>query len=88
MTSNGAGRNGIGTGQVHLAGAAATREVAVLGADDDLIWTAGDAGASVDASSATGLDYMGSSFLEDIKITLADAVVAGFLRSELDVELD
>ncbi len=49
-------------GQIHLSWTAAAGEVAVLGADDDLIGAGGDAGAGVDAGSAAGFDESAPAF--------------------------
>src|SRR5207245_11803559 len=74
------------TCQVHLSRAAPAREVAVLGADHYLFRPRGNTWSCVDTGSATGLDYMRASFLENIPIPLANAVIARLLRSALSVE--
>ena len=83
-----AGRDSIRRRQIHLTRAAASREIAVLSADHDLVRTRGNARACVDAGSATGLDHLRARLAEDIQISAANAVVASFLRAELDEELD
>src|SRR5579871_4143141 len=75
------------TRQVHLPRPAAPGEVAVLRADDDLVRARRNARPGIDARAATGLDDVRARLLEDVEITLADAVLARFLRAELQVEL-
>ena len=82
-----AGCHGEGAGQIHLAGSAASGEITVLGADDNLIGTRSDAGSGVNASAATRFDYMCACFVKNFKIALAHAIVSCLLLSELNVEL-
>src|SRR5580700_854950 len=82
-----AGRDREGRSQIHLSRTAAAGEVAVLRADHHLIGTRGDSRPRIDAGAATGFDHVRAGFLENIEIAFAYAVVAGFLRSKLDVKL-
>src|SRR5436309_16117708 len=82
------GSDRVRTRKIQLSRTAATWEVAVLRADYDLIGTGGNSGSGINAGSATRFNYFGSSFLKDIEIALANAVVARVLRAELDIELD
>ncbi len=88
VSGYGAGRHRQRTGQVHLSGAAAAGEIAILCADDHLFRPGGHARSGIDAGSATGLDHVRSRFLENVEISFADAVLARLLRSELDVKQD
>src|SRR5689334_16405504 len=84
---NGACRDGIWAGKVHLSRPAATGKITVLRADDDLVAAGGDPRAGVDAGAAARLNYDGACLLEDIEISLAQAVVTCVLGAKLNVKL-
>src|SRR5262249_28661793 len=88
VTRYSARRYGIGTRQIHLAGPAAAGEVPVLCTDDNLIGTGRDARTGVDAGAAAWFDHVSAGFPENIEVALPNAIVARFLRAELDVELN
>ena len=72
------------TREIHLPRPAASGEVAVLGADHNLVGPRGNARTSIDTSAATRLNGVRTSFLENIQIALANAVLARLLRSKLN----
>ena len=88
VPGDGAGGHRQRAGQVHLAGAASSGEVSVLGTYYYLVGAGGDSGAGVDAGSAAGLDEAGAGSLENLYVAFAARVLAGFLRAELNPELD
>src|SRR5258708_31850497 len=73
--------------QIHLTRTTSPREVAVLGADHDLVRPRRNTRAGVDASAATGLDDVGSGALEHVQIAAPYAIFPRLLRSKLNVEL-
>src|SRR6266567_3129137 len=79
VTGNGAGRHCVGAGQIHLARAAASGEVTVLGADGDLVGAGRYTWTGIDASATAWLNHNRASFLKNVKIALADAIFAGAL---------
>src|ERR1022692_5277574 len=87
MPGHRARRHGKGTGQVHLPWPTTPRKIPVLRADYYLLRPRRHSRPGVDARAATRLDHVRPSFLENVEITLAYAVVACLLRSKLDVEL-
>src|ERR1017187_8370792 len=74
------------TRQVHQAGTAAAREVAVLRADHKLVGTRRSPRPGINARPATGLDYVRSGLLENFQVAFPRAIFARLLRPELDVE--
>src|SRR5579862_4163840 len=84
---DGTGGDGEWARQIHESRPAAAREIAVLSTDHDLIGASADSGSGINAGTATGLNHMRSGPLEDVEIAFTHAVVAGFLRAELDIEL-
>src|SRR5579863_6302858 len=84
---HGARRHRQRTGQVHLPGPTATREIAVLRADDNLFRPRGHAWSGVDAGTTARFDYIRSGSLENFEIAFTFAVIARLLRTKLDVEL-
>src|ERR1700722_1444087 len=87
VARNRARGNGQRRGQIHLSWTAATGEIAVLRADHHLIRTSRNSGSGVDAGSATGLDHVRAGLLKHVQVAFANAVLARFLRSKLNVEL-
>src|SRR5262249_629790 len=88
VSGNGAGGNGEWARQIHLTGPTTTGEISVLRANHDLIRAGGNAWPSIDAGPAARFDYVRSGSLENVQITFSHAVLASFLRSELNVELN
>ncbi len=74
--------------QIHLSRPAASGKIAVLRADDDLVWTAGHSRPCVDARATTWLNHARAGFFENLEIALALRILARFLRSELDPEFN
>ena len=83
-----AGGHGQRAGKIHLPRAAASWEIPVLRADDDLIRPRGNARTRIDAGAATRLDDVRSRPLENLQIAAPDAIIPRFLRAELNVKLD
>src|SRR5579863_2241145 len=79
-------RNRQRTRQIHLPRPAASWKVAILRADHDLVRTRRNARSGVDACAAAWLDNVRACLLEDLEIALAHAVLARFLRAELQIE--
>src|SRR6185437_11037002 len=74
--------------QIHLTWAATSGKIAVLRANNDLIASRRNPRTGIDTGSATRLNDVRPGPLEQVQIALAHTVVARFLRSELDVELN
>src|SRR6185312_2182514 len=87
VPSHSASRDRVGAGQIHLPRAATAGEVAVLSADDDLIWPLRYARPSVNTGATTGFNYDCASLVEDIQIALLDAVITRVLGAELNIKL-
>ena len=67
-----------------MSGAAASGEVAVLGADDHLRLQGADARPCVDAGAAARLDDLCADGVEHLDVALPLGVLAHLLRAELD----
>src|SRR5580693_4117568 len=76
-----------GAREVHLAGAASTGEVPVLGAHGDLGGRVARSGARLDAGATRRIDELGPRALEDLGVPLVFGVPADVLRAELQVEV-
>src|SRR5580700_10683566 len=74
VTCNGASRDRQRTCQIHLSRPAAAREISVLRADHDLLWSRGHSRPGVNACAAARLDHVRTRFLEYLEISLANAV--------------
>src|SRR6267142_6377043 len=86
ISGHGAGCHRIRTGQIHQAGAAASREIAILRADDHLIGAGGNSRPRVDAGAAAWFDHGRPGADKDIEVTLFNAVFPRLLRAKLNVE--
>src|SRR5215510_7993734 len=87
IASHGAGCNGVRACQIHLSRTAASREIAVLGADHDLVRTRRNSRTRIDAGAATWLDHDRSCTLESFQITIADAILPRLLGAKLNIKL-
>src|SRR5258708_35098383 len=86
MTGHSAGGHRVRAGQIHLAGTAAARKIAVLGADRDLVGAGGDGRSSVGAGAATGVYHDRARLMEDVKVAPANAVFPSLLPAELNIK--
>src|ERR1700674_5508737 len=88
VSSHRAGCHGQRRRQVQLPRPAASGKISVLRADHNLLRTRRYSRPRIDARSTARLDHVCAGFLENLDVALALRVLARFLGTELDPELD